>query len=80
MVAERAAVGYGSVEAGDLEVGIGGGRPVPLHGDQPRRRHLVSVGAHRHPQGRAQVVRQVTGLLLLQPANKLDLHAVSFPL
>ncbi len=66
MVAEGAAIGNGSIEAGDLEVGVGGGRPVPLHGDQPGRRHLVRVGAHRHAQSCSQVVRQVTGLLLLQ--------------
>ncbi len=67
VIAEGAAVGNGGVEAGYLEVGIGGRRPVALHGNQPWRRHLVGVRAHRHPQRRTQVVRQITRLLLLQP-------------
>ncbi len=67
VIAEGAAVGNGRVEAGYLEVGIGGRGPVALHGNQPWRRNLVRVGTHRHAQRRPQVVRQVARLLLLQP-------------
>ena len=45
VVAEAAAVRNGSVEAGYLEVGVGGGRAVTLHGDQPGGRHLGAGGA-----------------------------------
>lgn len=37
----------GGVESGDLEVGIGGRGAVPLHGNQPGRRHLVGVLGRR---------------------------------
>ena len=40
MVAKAAAVWDGGVEAGYLEVGVGGGRAVTLHGDQPGGRNL----------------------------------------
>ena len=33
----------GGVEAGDLEVGVGGRGAVALHGDEPGRGHLVGV-------------------------------------
>ena len=51
VVAEAAAVGDGSVEAGYLEVGVGGGRAVTLHGDQPGGRHLGAGGAGEGGKG-----------------------------
>lgn len=33
----------GGVEAGDLEIGVGGGRAIPLHCNQPRRGNLMGV-------------------------------------
>lgn len=33
----------GRVEAGDLEIRVGGRGPVPLHGDQPGRGNLVGI-------------------------------------
>lgn len=37
----------GRVEAGDLEIRIGGRGPVPLHGDQPGRGNLVGILGER---------------------------------
>ena len=57
MVAKAATIGNGGVEPRYLEVGIGGGRPVALHSDQPGRWHFVRIGTDGHAQGGAQVVR-----------------------
>lgn len=46
----------GGVEAGDLEIGVGGRGSVPLHGDQPGRGDLVGIlgenrGCKQHNHG-----------------------------